>query len=167
MNRFKLYSAFNILLLMILVSHSQAAQAERYQMTVLPYKAQGHLVRDGHYEDAIRRISLVGNAPFPACTNLCVAHTMTGHLVKAEASCNRAVDAAKLAVKIGKRRNHDYQADLVIALSNRGVQRTRAGDLTGAEADFREGLAIKPVADLPRNNLLVLRSEVAYAVIDH
>lgn len=167
MNRFKLYSALNFLLFMILVSHSQAVQAERYQMTVLPHEAQGYLVRDGHYEDAISRISPVGNAPFPAYTNLCVAHTMMGHLAKAEANCNRAVDAARLAVKIGKRQNHNYRAELVIALSNRGVQRTRGGNFSSADADFREALAIDSVADLPGRNLSVLSSETAYAVASH
>ena len=156
MTYLKLNYSVKVLLLLAAVSLSQAVFAKGYQMSIVPGHSQGYLVQQGRYEEAMSSISLVGSRQFPANTNLCVAQAKAGHLIEARASCERAVDAARIDAKIGKRVNHNYAADLAVALTNRGVLRVILGDLAGAEKDFRMAIELHAGSDTPLQNLAIL-----------
>ena len=115
--------------------------ADGLVMSVVEDRAYGELVQKGAYTKAISRINDVDSRfPYPAHTNLCVAHTLMGDYVDAAPHCDEAVELAQKAAEKGKRRDRDYPAELAMAYSNRGVQRARSGDLAGAEADFQAAM---------------------------
>jgi len=121
-------------------------------MIVLKDTAYGISIASGNYQRAISKLTASvssGRDKFATYNNLCVAYAKSKDLESALQAC----DAALAAVKerdYGSRsryRGYDqryaqYQADMAVALSNRGVLLAVGGDESAAAKAFEDALSL-------------------------
>jgi tetratricopeptide (TPR) repeat protein len=140
--------------------------APGYQMTVVLDRAEGQTIAYGNYERAILRLPRHGGStPYANYTNLCVAHTMVGQYKHAQHYCDEALKAAEKQAEFGRRKDRDYTSNWAIALSNRGVLKTRMGDAEGARDDFRAAIELKSNTGVPTHNMANLSAETAETIV--
>ena len=163
-----LRAAIATTLAVLLTAWSANALADRpsldtFQMMAVEDSAQGKLVVEGRYEEAIERLETrsIRNRSFAAQNNLCVAYAKTMALYKAVVACETAIEARKLrkpATHHHLPASRQMLRDRAVALSNRGVLRFVMGDPEGAREDFEASVALKSGLDEPDENLLHLET---------
>lgn len=125
-----------------------------FVLSIVPDRAYGDLVQRGDYEKAIRRIRFVDSRyPYPANTNLCVAHIMLEQFEEAGPYCDEAVVMAAEAARSSRRKGLDYRDEWSAALTNRGALRALGGNPESAKVDFQEALALDADTAAPEINL--------------
>lgn len=133
-------------------------EVQPYAMAVISNAAYGAKVESGRYEQAIDRITRNGSRMpdrFSEQVNLCVAYTKTRNIAKAGAACDAAI--AK-ATELPDSRQND--ADLALALSNRGVLMAVKGEHELAKRDFRGAIDLRTkLTSIATNNLERLGSK--------
>jgi len=133
-----------------------------FVLSIVADMAHGDRVQRGDYEQAIRRIRFVDSRyPYPANTNLCVAHIMLQQYDKAQPHCDKAVDLAAEAASSTRRKDLHYKGEWSAALTNRGALRALSGNPDGARADFLEALALNADTAAPEINLAQLEETQA------
>lgn len=137
-------------------------QEPDFVLSIVTDMAYGDVVQRGEYERAIRRIRFVDSRyPYPANTNLCVAHIMLEQYDEAQPHCDKAVEMAAEAARTSRRKDLDYKSEWSASLTNRGALRALSGNLDGAREDFLEALALNADTALPEINLAQLQKPQA------
>ena len=133
-----------------------------YTMTVIKDEAYGNRVTSGEYEQAISKITHGGvrtRDRFADQVNLCVAYAKSKDLESANAACDAALARLKQQERRATRNKknllyHDYQSNLALALSNRGVLHAVSGKSERAKADFAAAIELQTrISRIARGNL--------------
>jgi|GEM_PF-1891425 len=121
-------------------------------MIVLKDAAYGRSITSGDYQRAISKLSASANSgrsQFATYNNLCVAYAKARDLDNAIDACDAALAAVKKreSSSLAKSRGYDlghaqYQADLAVALSNRGVLLAIEGKESAATEAFEDALSL-------------------------
>lgn len=121
-------------------------------MIVLKDTAYGISIASGNYQRAISKLTASvdkGRSKFATYNNLCVAYAKAKELDNAIDACDAALAAVKKRESsyMPKSRGYDlsyaqYQADLAVALSNRGVLLAVAGNESAATQAFEDAISL-------------------------
>ena len=151
-----------LILALLAATASQAAGNTGFRLIAFEDKAQGELVVNGEYAEAIAKLvpQSRSRSEFARHNNLCVAYTKTAELDKAISACDKAVSMrdntrAGAATYLNLEQIREAR-DKAIALSNRGVVRAISGDISGAALDFEESLRLHGRLSEPQQNLKLL-----------
>jgi len=141
---------------------AQETPAAAYTMAVVKNEAYGQRVTAGKYEQAIDKITRGGarvKDRFADQVNLCVAYAKTKDIENANASCNAALAGLKRQEARATRSKRtlvysNYQRDLAVALSNRGVLFAVSGDRARAKESFAAAIELQTsVSHIAKSNL--------------
>ena len=141
---------------------AEETTAAVYKMTVIKDEAHGRRVTAGKYELAIDKITRGGvraKDRFADQVNLCVAYAKTKDIENANASCNAALAGLKKQETRATRNKRsllysNYQRNLAVALSNRGVLFAVSGDTERAKENFAAAIELQTsVSHIAKSNL--------------
>lgn len=141
---------------------AEETQVAPYTMAVIADEAHGKRVTSGNYEQAISKITHGGvrtRDRFADQVNLCVAYAKSKDLDSANAACDAALAGLKRQERRATRNKkgllyRDYQSNLALALSNRGVLHAVSGQPERAKADFAAAIELQTrISSIAKGNL--------------
>jgi len=121
-------------------------------MIIMKDTAYGRSIASGDYQRAISKLTTAatgGRDKFSTYNNLCVAYAKSKDFDNALEACDAALAAVKgrkystlASNRAYDKRYAQYQADLAVALSNRGVLLAVAGKESDATQAFEDALSL-------------------------